>query len=313
MTICYVAPNPQLSPHNTALLEKHGKVILVKGKHPSTKEFIELVSDADILITTPSVGIQFDKTIFAHTPKLKHIALLSSGYDCINSIDADTYAISISRCAGANAHAVAEHTWGMILGLSKRIVEQHCDLLKNSNSHATTFQGTELFGKTLGVIGTGAIGSLVGAVGQSIGMNVIGCNRRMKQVASFKSIVTLNTLLRESDVISLHLPLTAETKHLINQDTLTQTKSGVIIVNTAREAIVEHAALCKMLRSKHVLGYGLDANSFTKKTKDLLSFSSTIVTIHNAYNTAEAKQASEDQAVQNILAYLKNTVTSQIV
>jgi glycerate dehydrogenase len=303
MKIYYLSPNPQLEPNNKEILEKVGKVIYFPVNHTLEKEITDKIQEADIILISPSAIQKLTNYFFNSLPNLKHLALLSSGYDWIDTKNASLHNVSISNCAGANAESVAEHTWGLILGLSKRITEHDRDLHFPNKLIRKKYEGVELKNKTLGVLGTGNVGSIVANIGKSFGMRVLGYNKHGETKTGFDEITDIKTILKESDIISIHLPLTCETLDLIDSEKLKYVKNGVIIVNTAREKIVNKDAILQELKNGKVFGYGVDAEKI-EVDDAYLRFSNVVINIHNAFNTKEAKQRMENLAINNIESFI---------
>jgi len=304
MKIYYLAPKPTLEPNNKKRLKGLGSLICLPIKEVNEHEVIDKIQDAEILLISPKAVQKLTSHFFSSLPNLKHLALLSSGYDWIDVASAVQNHVSVSHCIGANAVSVVEHTWGLILSLSKRITEFDRDLHVSKEKVSKQYEGIELQGKTIGILGTGHIGTLVAKIGKSFSMRVLAYNKHGQINEHFDQNTDIKTLLEESDVITIHLPLNRETMNFIDAKKLKHTKTGVIIINTARESIVDKNAIIQTLKNGKIFGYGVDVEKL-EKNDPYLNIPNVIVNIHNAFNTKEAKQKMQNLAIDNIEAFIK--------
>ena len=191
-------------------------------------------------------------------PSLKVISKHGSGTDTIDKAAAAARGIQVVAAAGANAPAVAEHALALLLACAKSVVTL------NARMHAghwdkATHRSVELEGRTVGLVGLGAIGLRFARMADAMGMRVLGFDPYAKALPAYVARADLATIWRESDAISLHCPLTADNARLLNAQTLAACKRGVIIVNTARGGLVDEAALLEAIRSGQVASAGLDS------------------------------------------------------
>lgn len=239
------------------------------------------------------------------SPALRVISKHGTGIDTIDSHAAQQRGIAVKAAVGANAPAVAEHTWALIMacaknvvGLDRRMREGHWD--------KSTHKSLELQGRTLGLVGFGAIGRRVAAVAAALGMPVLAYDPYAKEAAAGVQLVDLDTLYARSDVVSLHCPLTAENKHMINAQSLARMKDGTILVNTARGGLIDEAALIAALNSGKLRAAGLD--SFEKEPfaapHPLQDIGNAILSPHIGGVTSDAYIAMGTGAARNILAVL---------
>jgi D-3-phosphoglycerate dehydrogenase len=227
------------------------------GKTPTEDEIVALCTENDpvaVIVRYSKVG----ERAMAAAPSLKVISKHGSGTDTIDKNAARTRGIEVVAAAGANAAAVAEHALALMLACAKSVTTL------NARMHAgywdkSTHKSLELGGRTVGLIGLGAIGQRFARMADAIGMRVIGFDPYAKELPPTIQSVNLETIWRESDVISLHCPLTEENRNLVNATTLAACKPGVIIVNTARGGLIDEAALAAALQSGQVAGAGLDS------------------------------------------------------
>ncbi len=264
-------------------------------------------------------------------PKLKFIAARATGYDNIDLTETAKRGIIVSNVPSYGENTVAEFTFGLILSLSRKIYIAANQVKATGSFNLEKLRGFDIQGKTIGVVGTGRIGRHVIAAAKSFGMNVI-CydpfpNDKFAQELAFK-YVSLDELLNLSDIITLHLPYTKETHHLINDAALSKMKKNAILVNTSRGGIVDTNALVKALSEKQIAGAGLDVIEEEGAIKDelnllsgghpeehnlrtiledhaLMKMSNVIVTPHIAFNTEEALERILDMTVENIKHWME--------
>ena len=191
-------------------------------------------------------------------PGLRVISKHGSGTDTIDKVAAAARGIAVVAAAGANAAAVAEHALALLLACAKSVVALDARMHAGHWDKAT-HKSIELEGRTLGLIGLGAIGLRLARMADAMGMRVIGFDPFAKNLPAQVEAVDLETIWRESDAISLHCPLTADNAGLVNARTLAACKPGVILVNTARGGLIDEAALLAALRSGQVGSAGLDS------------------------------------------------------
>lgn len=271
------------------------------------------------------------KDILEKLPNLKFIATRSMGYDHIDLDYCEQKNIKVSNVPVYGAHTVAEHTFALILAISRKIVPS-VEQARRGDFSSEGLEGFDLNGKTIGVIGTGNIGINVCEIGLSFGMKVLAFSRTQNQDLVTKGVkyVALDELLANSDIITLHLPHTKETEHLINLSNLDKIKKGAILINTARGALVETAAIAEGLEKGILAAAGLDVleeeaelreekeflSSEYLKTVDLktgllnhvlLTRDDVVITPHNAFNSKEAVEEIIEVSVANIKFFESGT------
>ncbi len=284
------------------------------------------VYDATILSTF--AYSQLTKDILEKFPNLQFIATRSTGYDHIDINYCKEKNIFISNVPAYGVHTIAEHAFALLLTLSRKILTS-VERTKKGNFEITGLQGMELYNKTLGVLGTGNIGEIVCKIGLGFGMKVIAFNRH--PIPDLEKLgvrfVQIDELLSTSDVVSIHLPYTNDTKHLINRQNIQNMKKGSILINTARGPIVETQAVLEALEKGILRGAGLDvleeecnmreerellASKFLEScdlksqlmNHILLNREDVIVTPHNAFNSDESMQQILQTTVVNIRGFL---------
>jgi D-3-phosphoglycerate dehydrogenase len=244
-----------LAPEAVALLNDYQLVFA--GKAPTDDDIVHLCRAHDpvaIIVRYAKVGA----AAMDAAPRLKVISKHGSGTDTIDKMAAQARGIRVVAAAGANAAAVAEQAMALLLACAKSVVTL------NERMHAghwdkATHKSVELEGRTVGVIGLGAIGQRFARMADAMGMRVLGFDPYAQQMPASVQSADLATIWREADAISLHCPLTDDNAGLINAQTLSACKRGVILVNTARGGLVDEASLLDAIRSGQVGGAGLDS------------------------------------------------------
>jgi D-lactate dehydrogenase len=239
---------------------------------------------------------QVTREVFDSLPSLRFVVTRSVGYDHIDLEEAKKRDIPVSHIPDYGAHMIAEHTFGLMLAVARKIV--HGDQRYKQEKHFSDqgLQGIELRDKTLGVVGTGRIGLHVIRIAQGFGMKVIAYDLIQNEAAADEmgfTYVPFKELLSKSDFISLNVALTETTEHLINKASLAKMKRGAILVNTSRGAVVDTQALVESLGSGHLGGAGLDVLEGERDTFHDFGDFNVIVTPHLGWYT--------DGAVSRIL------------
>ena len=240
-------------------------------------------------------------------PNLKVISKHGSGIDTIDSAAAKLRGIEVRAAVGANAAAVAEHAIALLLACAKSIVSMN-ERMHDGHWDKATQKSIELNGRTLGLIGLGAIGRRVANTAHALGMRVIGFDPYAANFSSNVTAVDLETIWHESDAISLHCPLADTNRNLINAITLTKMKHGVLLVNTARGGLIDEVALLAAVRSGQVASAGLDSFAVEPVTAGHPFFNVANITLspHIGGVTGDAYINMGVAAANNVLAILAN-------
>jgi len=263
------------------------------------------------LLTDKIDGAFMDKV----GPQLKIIANYAVGYDNISVEEAKKRNILVTNTPGGFERSVAEHAVGLMLAVARKIIPAD-KYVREGNFERwdpNIFLGEELFGKTLGIIGMGQIGSALAKIcEQGLGMKILYFSRSQKNVES------LEELLKISDVVSLHVPLTPETKHLIGQKELSSMKKTAILINTARGAVIDELALAKALQEKWIAGAGLDVfedetKLVTESEKILYGLDNVVLTPHIASATQTARFEMSRLVAENIIAAFAGQTPKDLV
>ena len=229
-------------------------------------------------------------------PKLLVVSVNGAGYDTVDVKACSNHGIIVVNQAGANREAVAEHVLGMMLNLSKRIIEMDRSLRRERGWHRNDYMGTELLGKTIGIIGLGNVGSRIAELcGGLLQMSVCAYDPYLsKEEIQVMGAVpaTFGQLLERSDFVSVNCPLTEETKGMLDSNAIAQMKKDSFLITTARGGIVDETALVKALEKGLVRGAGIDvwADEPPPLNHELINFDNVVLTMHTAGITEEAKQ-----------------------
>ena len=280
---------------------------------------------------------QINKEVLEKLPDLKLITTRSTGFDHIDIETAKNLGIAVCSVPTYGENTVAEHTFGLLLNLS-RLIYKSIQSVKERGFIADGLRGFDLKGKTIGIVGTGHIGQHVARIANGFEMNVIAFDVKQDKKLAKKlgfQYVTLEDLLKQSDIITLHVPYNKNTHHLINSGNINLIKKGAYLINTARGGIIETDALVKALDSGILAGAGLDVleeECFIKEerqilTKDfpktcdvktmlenhvLMERGNVIITPHNAFNSKEALERILETTVENIRGFEKKKVINKV-
>ncbi len=234
-----------------------GYEIIYAGKTPTEDDLVALARQHDpvaIIVRYGKVGA----AVMDAAPSLKVISKHGSGTDTIDKVAAKARGIEVVAAVGANAAAVAEQALALLLACAKWVVALDARMHAGHWDKAT-HKSLELGGRTVGLVGLGAIGLRFAKMADALGMRVIGFDPFAKNLPAHVQSVDLDTIWREADAISLHCPLTDENRSMLNATTLAQCKRGVIVVNTARGGLIDEAALLDAVRAGQVMAAGLDS------------------------------------------------------
>lgn len=275
--------------------------IELKGRGLSEDEAIEQLRDFDILIL--GGGCTITERVLRET-KLKVIARHGVGLDNVDLEAATKLGVPVIYTPHANARAVAEHTFALILSFSRRITLAH-EYVRRLRVAPPKLVGFELEGKKLGIIGFGAIGRIVASIGKGFGMSILVydpyVDSKLIEESGYRP-VDFETILKESDIVTIHVPLTKETYHMIGERELKLMKPTALLVNTARGAVIDETALIKALKEGWIAGAALDVfeDEPLKPDNPLLSMDNVVVTPHIAFLTAESVRRMDIMLVEDI-------------
>lgn len=297
-------------------------------EEPLTCDTLEKITDHQAICCF--VTDQLDRKIIEQLKQkgIKLIALRSAGFDHVDLTAAQDFEITVVRVPAYSPHAVAEFTVGLLLALIRKIPRAH-DRVRSHNFSLESLLGFNLHNKTIGIIGTGYIGSIVAKILSVFDCKIIAYdiapNNLCEQYQA--TYVDKQTLFQQSDIISLHCPLNAETKYLINEETLTSMKTGVVLINTGRGGLINTEAVIQALKQGKIGALGLDVyenekSLFFQDRSDtiilddtfirLQAFPNVIITPHQAFFTQEAVENIVKITLENLAHYEQGMIQNQI-
>jgi glyoxylate reductase len=302
------------------LMKSGNEVAISEFDRPLTQEeLLDKAKGVDGLISLLTDKIN-GEVIDAIGPQLKIVSNYAVGFDNINISEATDRGVVIANTPSEEVdEAVAEHAWALMLALARRIVEADEATRRGAYKgwEPGIFLGINLVGKTLGIVGLGGIGSMVARRAKGWGMRVL-YNKHSRDEKAEKELgvefADLDKLYAESDFVTLHVPLTDETRHMVNKSAFEKMKKGVILVNTARGPIVDEQDLVDALRDGKLRGAGLDVfDNEPNINPELIAMENVITTPHIASATWEAREKMGNQAVDAVLDTLSGKKPSNIV
>ena len=286
-------------------LKQLGEVRVYTTKPQSTEEIVRRIKDADIVINLRAY-CKFPAEVLKTVEKLKMISVWGTGTDNIDLDAVKELGITVTTTPDTATESVAEHALALMLAAARKIPQTDRQVKDGKWIRGLT---TQLYGKTVGVIGTGVIGSHFAKLAKGIGMNVIAWTFNPSDEKANNiglKYVPLEQLLRESDVVSIHLRLSDQTEGLIGKNEIAKMKSTAFIVNTARGRILDSEALVEALKEDKIAGGGLDV--FKKEPIDpddpILDLDNIVLTPHSAGQTPEVVDKGLNMAVENIADFL---------
>ncbi len=274
---------------------------------------IERITEAEIVINIRASS-KFTAEVFRCCPRLRLISLWGTGTDHVDLAGARQHNVVVTNTPGVSAIALAEHALALMLAVARRI--PGIDAATRSGKWARG-ESIQLHGKTLGVIGLGAVGRQFARIGAGIGMRVIAWTMHPNPALAAELGVTLvpfEELLRQSDVISVHLRLSPETAGLIGSAQIELMKPSALLINTARGAIIDESALVEALSTQRIAGAGLDVFAVEPLPPEhpLTKLNNVVLTPHSAGITPEAIEAGLQLAVQNVWNFLAGSPTNTV-
>ena len=294
------------------------------GKHGSLQVFDRTATDeiqqraagAEVVLTNKT---QLTAEILAGLPDLKLISVLATGVNVVDLDAARAQGITVCNVPGYSTPNVAQAVFALLLELTNQTALHAAEVRAGHWSSCPDFcfwrgELVELDGRTLGLIGYGAIGQAVAAVGRALGMNVLAVRRRKGLDHGDTTFTDISTIFRESDVISLHCPLTPETEKLVDASRLAVMKPTAYLINTARGGVVHEHDLAEALNSEQIAGAGLDVLSVEPPpvTNPLLTAKNCLITPHIAWASRAARQRLIEATSENIQSFL-NEIPQNVV
>lgn len=273
-----------------------------------TEEIVERAKDADVVLVNKVV---LNDAILSKLPKLKYIGVCATGYNNIDTTSTKKHGITVTNVKAYGPASVAQHTFALLLALVNRIETHSQSVFQGDWSASADFAYTktplvELAGKTMGLIGLGDIGSQVAGIALAFGMKVMAYRKNPGQTSNPNiQMISLEKLFKESDVISLHCPLTEETKNIINQDSLSMMKQTSYILNTGRGPLINEEDLAQALANNMIAGAGLDVLSSEPPvlTNPLLLAPNCVITPHIAWASFESRKRLLQMVADNLRSF----------
>lgn len=309
MSFTVVSLGGPVAPEGEDMLRAAGITSLATAPYPSKEEVIELLSfrQPDALIVR--LVERIDEAILRASPKLRLVHKHGAGTNDIDVAAATALAIPVAAAVGANAHSVAEHAFALMFALIKDLRAQDT-FVRGGGWAKKAYQGHELRGRILGLVGMGLIGRNLARMASAVGMRVEAYDPYAPDAAfgtDCARAADLDDLLARADVISLHCPLTDQTRNLINARTLDLMKPTALLINTARGEVIDEPALCRALQIGTIAGAGLDTFSPEPPAPDnpLWQLDNVVLSPHIGGVTEEARREVSLITCANVISLLK--------
>lgn len=283
------------------------KVADVDVRRPAgPKEWAEAVEGVDVI----AGGIRVDEDLLKHADTLEMIQTIGVGYDHMDVPACTRKGIVVCNVAEIYSEPVAQHAWALILDLTKHITRADRSM-RAGTWQSEDWMGFQIWGKTLGIIGLGNIGSRIAMKGRlAFGMRILAYDPYVLPARAQlfgAELVSLEKLLKESDIVSISVPLTHETRHMIGEEQLSMMKKSAFLINICRGAVIDERALVECLQKGGIQGAGLDVFEIEPlpQGSPLLRMENVVLTPHLASSTTEAVEKTYRGAVANVIRYLK--------
>ncbi len=275
------------------------------------EEVVSRIADAEIVFVNKT---PIDAAVFDRCPKLQMIGILATGYNIVDTAAAKAHGVTVCNVPGYSTGAVVQMTFALLLEMTQQVGAHSRAVYTGQWQNSPDFcfwnaPLTELAGKSLGIVGYGAIGQAVGKVAQAFHMRLLVTARHEKPVPAGAEFVPLDELLSRADIVTLHCPQTAENLHMIDASALEKMKDGAILLNTARGGLIDEAAVAEALRSGKLAYYGADVVSREPIAADnpLLTAPNCYLTPHIAWAPRETRLRLLHIAAENLRAFLRGT------
>lgn len=272
------------------------------------QEIVQRIGDAEVVLTNKT---PIDESILAQVPQLKYIGVIATGYNVVDIEAAKKRGILVTNIPAYGTEAVAQFTFALLLEIVNQVG------LHNESVHQGDWQKSvdftyqkapliELKAKTIGLIGYGAIAQTVAKIAHAFEMQIIFWNHRPKESLDWAEQVSLDELYQQADIISLHVPQTNETQHMIDQSAITKMKDGVILINTARGGLLEESAVAAALNTGKIYAAGVDvvAEEPMNSENPLLTAKNCFITPHIAWEAKETRARLMAIAADNLVQFL---------
>lgn len=287
------------------ITDKGHELIIHNDKSSDLEVLKERVKDSHVLIIANS---PLKSEVIEAAENLKMISVAFTGFDHVDLDICRERQISVSNAAGYSTHSVAELAYGLMISLLRKIAA--LDIVTRNGGTMSGYRQNDLYGKTLGVVGTGAIGKKVANLGLAFGCHVIAYNRSKDDdlVKQGVKYMDLDDLLRESDIVTVHLPLSSGTRGLISEEKLKLMKKDALLINTARGPIIDNQALAKALNEGWIAGAGIDVFDMEPPIPSdygLLNTKNIVLTPHIGFATEEAMVRRAHIAFDNVDGWIE--------
>jgi len=271
---------------------------------------IERIAGAEIVISIRS-STRFTENVFRNCPGLRLVSLWGTGTDNVDLQSAARHGVTVTNTPGVSAFSIAEHALALMLAVARRIPRNDAEVRQGRWPRG---QAIQMHGKTLGIVGLGAVGRQFARLGAGIGMRVIAWTMHPNPALGFE-LVPLDELLRASDVVSLHLRLSGDTRGFLGRAQLERMKPSAILINTARGPIVDEAALVEALTRGRIAGAGLDVFDVEPLPAGhpLARLENVVLTPHSAGITPEVLEAGLALSITNVWNFLGGRATNVVV
>ena len=286
------------------------EALLPSAIYPRTPpdEVVPRAEDAAVALTNKVV---LSAAVLSRLPQLKYIGVTATGYNCVDAAEARRRGVVVANVPTYSTRSVAQLVFAHLLDHAHGVAAHSQGVHEGRWSRSPDFcywqqPLVELAGLTMGIVGFGRIGRTTAAIARALGMNVIACGSKPIDGGELAAAVDLDTLFRTSDVISLHCPLTEQTRGLVDHRRLAMMKPTAYLINAARGPLIDEAALAEALAVGRIAGAGLDVLSEEPPPADhpLLRLANCTITPHIAWATRAARQRLLDTAVENVRAFL---------
>lgn len=280
-------------------------------------EVVTRLKDSDIAIINK---VKMTDEVIKSLPKLKLICVTATGYDNISLSACKEMGVALSNVKGYSTHSVAQVTMALVLSLMTHLTE-YCDSVKNGEYQNSGIENRltpvfhELYGKTFGIVGLGNIGRQVARIAEAFGCNVL-CFKKTPDPNY--CCVDLETLLKNADIVTLHLPLNDQTEKIIGEKELSLMKPNAILVNVSRGAVTDEKAVAEALKNHTIGGFATDVYSVEpmeniSPLNEIKDFENVLLTPHMAWGAYESRIRCINEIAENIAAYIKNERRNRIV
>ena len=289
---------------------------VIKYEHTLPEEALERIGDAEVVFLNKTV---LTGEVIRKCKNLKYISVIATGYNTVDVEAAKECGIKVSNVPSYGTEGIGQHAIALLLEITHHVAHHDLEVRKGRKNDDKDwcfwdYPMVELENKTMGIIGLGRIGQITSRVAQAFGMKVLAYDSYKNKALENENCryTDLNTLLSNSDVISLHCPLFPETENIINKNTIAKMKDGVIIINNSRGALIVEEDLAEALNSGKVYAAGLDTvrNEPIAPNNPLLSAKNCFITPHISWTAIEGRQRLVDYSLDNLKNYLNGTPTN---